>query len=368
MALCTLRKPCLLLESWLILWGLRHFALRMSSVQVLHGQASWPVPERHCQPMCPPCLPPITYSTRRYNFSRNYQVALVGSQIGAAVCIIPAHARYINHHPHAAQWLYKCWSWWQSQADVPWVLWDKAEVSRVRNTFTQGLIKVFSSEGVHIVGISTIPQFKQKSVVSPIVHGGGEAWPEEWFMDQQHAHRMRQSVLQQLGYFPDALTKPRIGLLSRKKTRQILNAAEVMSALSLLAPVDIGFFENATFKEQVTFMYDHDIIVSPHGAQLTGLPFMPDCGGVLEIYPRFYWLPGFFGSLAQNCGLTHLNLYPSTGSPSLESRPGARSYRFRAWARAANICAHVEEVVSAVRRLLDKRVECLARTTAVPRR
>ena len=60
---------------------------------------------------------------------------------------------------------------------------------------------------------------------------------------------------------------------------------------------------NATFfEEQSVFMNAHDII-SLVGSQLTSVPFMPDSGSVLEVFPKGYFVPGFLGNLVKSAGL-----------------------------------------------------------------
>jgi Glycosyltransferase 61 len=66
----------------------------------------------------------------------------------------------------------------------------------------------------------------------------------------------------------------------------------------------VTFNETTSFDEQVHFFRTTDILVSPHGGQLTGLPFMPVCGAVIEIFAKYY-LPHFFGSLATSAQLRH---------------------------------------------------------------
>mmetsp|Transcript_62296 Transcript_62296/g.69729 ORF Transcript_62296/g.69729 Transcript_62296/m.69729 type:complete len:186 (+) Transcript_62296:170-727(+) len=68
-----------------------------------------------------------------------------------------------------------------------------------------------------------------------------------------------------------------------------------------------------------------DIVVSPHGAQLTGLPFLAGggtttttnnnkhnnktCPKLLEIFPPGYFLPDYFGSLAHESGIGYSYIY-----------------------------------------------------------
>merc|ERR1711884_71820 len=74
--------------------------------------------------------------------------------------------------------------------------------------------------------------------------------------------------------------------------------------------------------DQVEFFRNADIVISGHGAGLTGLPFMangletPDsksCKQILEFYPKGYALPYYFGSLAIQSGIGHNYVYYDDG-------------------------------------------------------
>jgi len=195
--------------------------------------------------------------------------------------------------------------------------------------------------------------------VQPVRHSGWQGDEEQWFVDERHAHALRDRWLRQ-----SALrTQPRIGLLQRRSGRTLLQEEELLVALRELAPTDVETFESKGFREQMGFMNGHDIVVSPHGAQLTSVPFMPDCGGVVEVYPRYYWIPGFFGSLANNSGLEYRAIYTSAVDPAddVSGSELAKNAVLRREARAVDLCVSIAEVVRAVEELLARRERCMAR-------
>ena len=59
------------------------------------------------------------------------------------------------------------------------------------------------------------------------------------------------------------------------------------------------------------FFVNTDILISPHGAQLGSIPFLPDCAAILELFPQYYWIPGYYGSLAKASGHPYYHLYLS---------------------------------------------------------
>ena len=146
---------------------------------------------------------------------------------------------------------------------------------------------------------------------------------------------------------------PRIGILNRKPSsaRSILNAEEVVRAIvsgvfegnataaarasSLLSsppPVSLYYFEGRDFREQVRFFRGTDLLISPHGAQLTGIPFLASsknnnnnnnknksCTRLLEIFHHDYLLPDYFGTLALDSNIEY----------SYYVVPDADGYRYR---------------------------------------
>lgn len=137
---------------------------------------------------------------------------------------------------------------------------------------------------------------------------------------------------------------PRITILNREESRRLLNANDLVERLWNMSSSTwttggnattttttttrrlfterptVRYFEGRTFDEQVNVFQSTDILVSPHGAQLTGLVFMAagsnnsssssrECGQVMEIFPDRYAIPYFFGSLAVQSGLSHSYMY-----------------------------------------------------------
>jgi hypothetical protein len=115
--------------------------------------------------------------------------------------------------------------------------------------------------------------------------------------------------------------KVRIRLLSRRNNRSIQNIKAIVKALENAFLTDQGgeavevesirvaSFEEASFKEQLEFLSQADILIAAHGAELSGIPFQPKCAAVLELFPGGYVVPSFFGSLAAVSGVSHSFMY-----------------------------------------------------------
>lgn len=107
--------------------------------------------------------------------------------------------------------------------------------------------------------------------------------------------------------------QPRIAILNRlvDSGRHLLNANALATVIQRTIGINVPVvtFENKTFLEQVHFFMETDVLLSPHGAQLTGIAFMPDGASLLEFFPRDYLVPDYFGSLAAAVGVNHSFFY-----------------------------------------------------------
>ena len=75
----------------------------------------------------------------------------------------------------------------------------------------------------------------------------------------------------------------------------------------------------------MAFFSAADIVVSAHGAQNVGIGFMPQCGGVLELFPRGINFPTYFGALATYSGLEYMDLYVSNATVEQDRGEGILS-------------------------------------------
>jgi len=368
--------PWLLLNSaWHSLALRRHTAASLNereppSYVVLPPHAAKPADVQGSTASCPPegscggaCQWYLASAERRYRLAQNFEgPGLELNGTGEAVCVIPKDAFHVHHTPHAAQQLYKCWSWWRSHPRAQPVLRDETGLLALSplSPFAGGLYFGFRLLGVHMPDSLTPGQALQ--AVRPVRHQGWPGDEEQWFLDARHARELRDALVRTT---PPG-RGPRIGLLQRERVRRLLGEEIIMDALAAVAPVDRATFEHLGFREQAEFMSGHDILVSPHGAQLTAIPFMPDCGGVVELFPRYLWLPGFFGALALNSGLEHLAVYQATVHPDREERASlaADNRTARDLSHKTDLCLSAAEVVRAVQELLGRREKCLAQRGA----
>ena len=329
-----------------------------------------------CSPSCTNCSK-LEYFELDKQFKMNdfYAVEQLNNNIGStpetAVCVW--NGTNLNTHlPHWLEIIYRCWSWWDMQdlktnvLEVPkdsFEFWNRSRTS----PFAEGLWNVMSRAKrveIRIGGNTTASEIR----ATPLPNTVGWSLRDElylpWFSSIKTARTLRKLVVKKT--FPGRrlsgcvqLDEPRIGVLDRVETRHLLNHREIVKGLQSLVstPVRYALFEAASFSDQVDFFSSVDIVVSPHGAQLSGVAFLPTCGQVLELLPRFYHCQFFFGSLTTSTGSTASYLYLSDGSAKVEME-NITTHEARRIARSVQLCPPISSIQSAVEELIQKWRKC----------
>lgn len=154
---------------------------------------------------------------------------------------------------------------------------------------------------------------------------------------------------------------PRIGVLNRKTFPSLRNVGALVHAIEDATKGQVKFqistFESRTFYEQLDFLSATDILISPHGEQLSGLPFLPTCGRVLEIFPAGFHAPHFFGSLAAVSDIDYSFLYLGRNARR-ESKKGMRDSESQEAVRKTSLCPEGHVVADAVLTLIDEWRQC----------
>jgi hypothetical protein len=258
----------------------------------------------------------------------------------------------IFHFPHTMQQLYRCWSLWRHQTmstttsttmstatnqTTPTLIFPRATIPD-NNALVQGFIEMLQERlSLRVVrrGMGWQPKVPNNHIDANDVVVGPYI-PYYAFGRRDDAAALRRLVFPQdsdddddnqdddsssgttcleqeeanQGLLPVQQELPRIAILNRFRSREWPNAKLHHATIqygnnNVTIPIRHVVFDNTTtFTDQVTFFHDHDIIVGPHGAQLTSLPFMRRCGAVIELFHQYY-LPHFFGSLATSSRLHH---------------------------------------------------------------
>jgi hypothetical protein len=88
---------------------------------------------------------------------------------------------------------------------------------------------------------------------------------------------------------------------------------------------------------------------------------MPNCGGLIELIPKGYFIPKFFGSLAIGSGLDYGYVYMSGGNEINETKILSKTLTGRKEARKVNLCPPSKKIVDAVRVSIDDWYQCCNR-------
>ena len=308
-----------------------------------------------------------------------------------AVCAFRA-GKHSRHFPHAMQQIYQCWSFWNlpvnrnkrkvfvEPSDVPnfpsgpisWREWFAGR--RNRNYILEFLEVLQEAKSFQLTVIPEHHQLKNHAELLPVMRR--DHANTFLLRSPDDAHSLRATFLQHYNIqVPDSgcpasssnrthSASPRITLLNRDPVnsyRSILNGPAIVDSLALHhLNVRQVSFEDATLRQQVSVLAETDLLLSSHGAQLTGLVFLPPrCARVLELFPPFYYFDVFFGSLADAAGVASYQQYLSDGNVVADRMyaEGLDSIRRHAF-RNVNLCPPVTAMVNAVRVMVDDWRDC----------
>ena len=103
------------------------------------------------------------------------------------------------------------------------------------------------------------------------------------------------------------------------------------------------------------------IIITSHGAQLTGAMFMPQCGSFLEVFPKDYFTL-FFATLAAAADLSYSRYTALDYDPNMNQKQmqGGSPFQRRVLARSQNLCLPPDELNSAILNMVKDWKQCVA--------
>jgi len=271
------------------------------------------------------------------------------------------------HFPHMMQQFTRCFSFWQIFGRTlydPYLMMFIQRSGAAEMGFNKGMLDILKDVFRVSIVYNDTHVDDSTLLIKPLYDYGMKESMQQGivFQNKDHAAIFRDQVQQYYHIRPEGCrvnkTEPVIAILNRRpqSQRTILNVDRLQRYLQKLTnhQVPIVYFEDKTFLEQITFMSQVDILVSPHGAQLTSLNFIPPCGGVFEILPPGYYLPHFFGPLAATSGLRHGFVY--TGENVKEEWYKGnlvdRKKRFRA--RDLDVCVPLSTSLDIIGKMVDK--------------
>lgn len=305
----------------------------------------------------------------------------------SAVCVWDDR-NFVSHlqfFPHAAQNILPCWSqvWMADPTARPILLMRGGTGAKIRdgNSWTREMLEKM---GVTVIDAESDPkgaselcgpnilQMTHLAHTHKVSMAEGKATSSkaiehdiEWLKSPYHATKLREKVLGDLLVdHPPTDGRLRVGILDRHEGdgRHIVHAEELRQAVSDLdqvAYVDLATFDNMTASQQALWMTNHDIILAAHGAALTNIMFSAPCTVVLDMFPKTYFWPTFYSTLATEVGLEYFWMYPGSAEQALKYSP-LNTPDWGKKGRASNIDFRVEEILRVIPEMFNSRLNCLS--------
>lgn len=215
------------------------------------------------------------------------------------------------HFVHAMQQLYRCYTFWRDYPDKQAILLlpdAKVQTNLLTHSFTSGIMQILE---VHMEVEILLKSWFQEAELNGVGHFSEirkEAFNRMGGYSIRHTKYLNYLAdlewsLKDQSFATCADKRPRIAILNRASntSRTILNSRQLSDQIKSLSrddTVPVQYFEGLSFPQQVSFFRSVDIMISPHGAQLTGLPFMnAPCAHVVELFPkvRYYsWIAALY--------------------------------------------------------------------------
>uniref|UniRef100_A0A7S0F6L4 Glycosyltransferase 61 catalytic domain-containing protein n=1 Tax=Craspedostauros australis TaxID=1486917 RepID=A0A7S0F6L4_9STRA len=324
-------------------------------------------------------------------------------QIKTVVCTVKNHT-YVHHFPHQMQQIFPCWSLWRHFPDANHVFIARKPFfgqMTEGSAFTEGMVKVLKASNVTLIQ-QHVKFFKgdHRSHLDELLIAHAhriEGYQTVYDDDLQYLRRRTLAALG-MGHHIDQscgrtqpgdgmstsqttstaagtgeanggvassipgskFRPPRIAIANRNGTRRMLGAHKVaiffQKDLQLPYRPPVFFIENMSFEQQVEAFNTVDILLTPHGAQLTLIPFMHRCSSVIEVLPRAYDWSEFFGRLAAIAGVNHSYIY--LGTDIAAEAASMASFDDQMFVRKSLVCAPAHAMVAAVKTQIDRWHQC----------
>jgi len=190
------------------------------------------------------------------------------------------------------------------------ILWQQAALEVARVSAPQGPL-TFNADLFNVAGASRSKEligcnsgkivFERLILQTPRIN-------RQWFNANPLAcTAFRDAALKTSGLTEKVYNRQEITIafLIRRKSRYIVNSDEVVLALKNRFGREVRqiAFEGLDFSEQVDAMSDVELFVTPHGAGVTNIVFMPPGSALIEIFPLYHRPHNYFDELARGCSI-----------------------------------------------------------------
>ncbi|GAX21796.1 hypothetical protein FisN_31Lh087 [Fistulifera solaris] len=269
------------------------------------------------------------------------------------------------HLPHMMQSIYGCWSLWEERGGHPVLAGpvDHAGFDKpLKDLFMVGLFQaMIDTFNVTVTTVDQLSEAELESAVKPPIWEGDWMWTA-FYMRRYVAWKWTEAILRNENIERKSCNSVvRIGIINREARygRSILNAQDILDQLFRVfgdkVEVDEVYFEDTSFQDQLQWFSSHDIVLTGHGAQETGMPFMPQCGILLEVFPFNYYIPEYFSALTDSTDVRHYVIVndATQSDPISATKESTSNPETDAKAKATKLCpatrSTLEYLVTAVR-------------------
>lgn len=152
-----------------------------------------------------------------------------------------------------------------------------------------------------------------------------------WFQKKSTSEIIRKM------FFPknENISKIKIGIINRKNNRILLNEKEISKKIfeEFNIITDTTIFEDKSFMSQISFFNEHNIIISPHGAQLCSIPFARENSLIIECCHEEWHPYDYFPGLSLTSSKIHVmmcdnhSVFPKAYSPEYKNKKKKRNIK-----------------------------------------
>lgn len=227
-----------------------------------------------------------------------------------AACVLTRNASCgtgCHYFQHAAVYLLPCWSFFRRFSDLPPVVVARDGLFLGHHPWTAFLLKAMGA----VVVQQTLPRCAVVGArrAAPSASGDEEGGaprflgldPLPWLAKADDAEALQRNL--GLAKADRGLT---IGVIPRRlgsgHFEDIDALLRSLEAAFPAATINVTSFDDIEPQDQAAFAHASDVLISPHGAQLANVAFARRCSVVLELFPRHYFIPGYFSALALSVG------------------------------------------------------------------
>ena len=291
---------------------------------------------------------------------------------------------------HAAQHLFKCWSFFMEHESYDRFIYDTLAVTSEvdshafkRNKFARMMVEAMHAKVILFYNTTELPRYcgVEWKVPTRLYYPG---WGESFFNRPQAAWKLTAAVLQTSLVLPQGLlagesaqqeTGLKVGVLGRGKSstgedrrRHWPHAIDFVEMVrrqgSSLGVANASEFvlDGLSLREQALAIRQQDVIITTHGSHSVSLAFLKRCSVVVEILAERYMVT-LFSQLATEVGARVFLMHSGTSALSAANRTGdaqlsiAHSSAARNGGRFDTLSA--ERVFSALPIALRARAACL---------